>query len=166
VHGETAVVIKNGIIHHLHGHYTLEHLQATSVTIEDWIGPLMMAAVYCPKHTIKAEQFQSFYATLGHRFLTGGVYNTKHSIWGCRLTTPRGRVLFQDMQVDNLTYVSTGETTYCERNTCIQHTCCVRFWPILRSLPSYKRSFENHSATQFTNPQHKNNEMVDILSPH
>jgi exonuclease III len=44
-HGGTAIIIKNGIKHHLHGHYTLEHLQATSVTIEDWIGPVTIAAV-------------------------------------------------------------------------------------------------------------------------
>ena len=112
-HGGTAIVIKNGIKHHLHGYYTLEHLQATSVIIEDWIGPLTIAAVYCPpKHIIKAAQFQSFYATLGHRFLAGGDYNAKHPLWGSRLTTPRGRELFQAMRADNLTYVSTGEPTY------------------------------------------------------
>jgi hypothetical protein len=112
-HAGTAIVIKNGIKHHLHGYYTQEHLQATSVVIEDWIGPLMIVAVYCPpKHTIKAVQFQTFYATLGHRILAGRDYNAKHSLWGSRLTTPRGRELFQTMQADNLTYVSTGEPTY------------------------------------------------------
>lgn len=47
-HWGTAIIIKTGIEHHLHEHYNLEHLQATSVTIEDWIGPLTIAAVYCP----------------------------------------------------------------------------------------------------------------------
>ena len=52
-------MIRNGIKHHLHGHYNLEHLQITSVIIEDWIGPRTIAAVYClPKHAVKAEQFQ------------------------------------------------------------------------------------------------------------
>lgn len=50
-HGGTAIVIRNGIKHHFHGHYSLEHLQATSFTIEDWIGPLTIAAVYCPLNT-------------------------------------------------------------------------------------------------------------------
>jgi len=44
-HGGTTIIIKNGTKHYLHGHYNLEHLQATSVTIEDWIGPLATAAV-------------------------------------------------------------------------------------------------------------------------
>jgi hypothetical protein len=58
-YGGTAITIRNGIKHHLHGHYNLEHLQITSVSIEDWIGPRTIAAVYClPKHAVKAEQFQ------------------------------------------------------------------------------------------------------------
>jgi exonuclease III len=76
VHGETAIIIQNGLKHHLHGHYSVDHLQATSVTVEDWMGPLTIAAVYCPpKHAIKADQFRHFYSTLGRRFLAGGYYN-------------------------------------------------------------------------------------------
>jgi exonuclease III len=107
-HGGTAIIIQNSIKHHLHGHYTLSRLQVTSVTIEGWIGPFTIAAVYCPpKHTIKGDQFRSFYATLGNRFLAGGDYNAKHSFWGSRLTTPRGRELFQAMQANQ----STGPVT-------------------------------------------------------
>jgi len=112
-HGGTAIVIKNNMKHHLHGRYNREHLQATSFTIDDWIGPLTIAAVYClPKHVIKADQFLSFYVTLGQRFLAGGDYNAKHCHWDSRLTTPKGRELFSAMQTANLTHVSTGEPTY------------------------------------------------------
>jgi len=105
---------KNGIKHYLHGHYKLEHLQATSITVADWVGPLNIAAIYCPpKHTIKTEQFQHFYASLGHRFLAGGDYNAKHTYWGSRLIAPRGRELLKAIQTENLMYVSTGEPTYC-----------------------------------------------------
>jgi hypothetical protein len=91
----------------------MTHLQATSVTVEDWIGPLTIAAVYCPpKHAVKAQQFRSFYATLGHRFLAGGDYNAKHCHWGSRLITAKGRELFKAMQEDNLLHISTGEPTY------------------------------------------------------
>jgi exonuclease III len=69
-HGGTAIIMKKGIKHHLHGHYNLEHLQATSH--EDRTRPLKIAEVYCPKHAIKAEQFLSFYANLRQRFLAGG----------------------------------------------------------------------------------------------
>jgi len=56
--------------------------------MEDRIVPLTVAAVYCPKHAVKSEQFWSYYAALGQRFLAGGDYNAKHSHWGSRLTTP------------------------------------------------------------------------------
>jgi hypothetical protein len=112
-HGGTAILIRNCIKHHLHDHCNLEHLQATSVTIEDLIGPLTIAAAYCPpKHAIKAEHFLSFFHNLGHRLLAGGDYNAKHCHWGSRLITPKGRELFKAMQTDNLTHDSTGEPTY------------------------------------------------------
>jgi len=95
-HRGTAILIKNCIKHYLNGQYNLENLQATSITVEDWVGPLTIAAIYCPpKHTIKAKQFQHFYASLGHRFLAGGDYNTKHTHWGSRLIAPRGRELLK-----------------------------------------------------------------------
>jgi hypothetical protein len=96
--GGTAIITKTGIKHHLHEHCNVDHLQATSVVIEDWIGPLTLAAVYCPpKHNIKAEQFRSFFSTLGQRFLAGGDYNAKHPRWGSRPTTLRGRELYKAM---------------------------------------------------------------------
>jgi Ca2+/Na+ antiporter len=55
--------------------------QTNSVTVEDWVSPLTIAAVLSPKHTIKAEQFQHFNATLGNRFLASGNYNAKHTHW-------------------------------------------------------------------------------------
>jgi hypothetical protein len=71
--GGNAIIIKTGIKDHLHYHYNLGYLQATSVVTEDWIGPLTLAAVYCPpKHNIKAEKFQRFFDFLGQRFLAGG----------------------------------------------------------------------------------------------
>ena len=150
-HGGTAIIIKIGIKHHLHDHYNLDHLQATSVVIEDWIGPLTLAAVYCPpKHNIKGEQFQRFFATLGQRFLAGGDYNAKHPQWGSRLTTPRGRELLKAIQAEHLSHVSTGEPTYWPSDRrrvpdlldfgvvkliplCTLHA---ESWPILGSFPS------------------------------
>jgi hypothetical protein len=111
-HGGTAILIKNGLKHYLHGHYTADYLQATSITVEEWVGPLPIAPVYCPpKHVIKADQFRQFYSTLGRRFLAGGDYNARYTQWGSGLTTPRGRELFKTMQADQLLHISTGEPT-------------------------------------------------------
>jgi hypothetical protein len=110
---ERQYLLKKGLKHYLHVHYTVAYLQATSITVEDWVGPFTIAAVYCPpKHEIKADKFRHFYTRLGHRFLAGGDFNAKHTHWGSRLTNPRGRELFKATQADKLLQVSTGEPTY------------------------------------------------------
>lgn len=112
-HGGTAIIIKSSIKHYELSKYSKNHLQATSIAIQDWKGQLVISAVYCqPKPTIKEDQFALFYQTLGHRFIAGGDYNAKHPLWGSRLTTPRGRQLFQALTNNNLQHLATGEPTY------------------------------------------------------
>jgi hypothetical protein len=92
-HGGTAILIRNDIRHHLHRHYNLEHLQATSITIEACIGPLTIAEVYCPsKHASSL--------LLANAFWQEGIITHQ---WGSQLITPKGRKIFKAMQMDNLT---------------------------------------------------------------
>jgi hypothetical protein len=122
-------------------------------TVEDSAGPLTIAAIYCPpKHTIKAEQFRHFYATLQNRFLAGGDYNAKHTHWGSRLITPRGRELLKAVQEENLMHVSTGEPTYwpsdglrChEADTRALNTSWGWLWSVRGTLTSsYNHIYEN-----------------------
>jgi hypothetical protein len=82
----TAIIIKNFIEHHKLNNYSQDFLQATNVTVEDTVGLLTISAVYLPpKHTVKQEQLEDFYNTLGHRFIARGDYNAKHTDWGSRL---------------------------------------------------------------------------------
>lgn len=114
-HEGTAVIIKTAIKHHVNPNYKHDFLQATSVTVEDWIGPITVAAVYCPpKHTIKCEQYTQFFKMLKNRFIAGGDYNAKHPWWGSRSHKPtsRGRQLHLSMMANNLIPLSTGEPTY------------------------------------------------------
>lgn len=112
-HGGTAVIIKNKIKHFELKEHRKEHIQATSIKVEEFNKTITISAVYCPpKHTIKKEQFEEFYQTLGPRFIAGGDYNAKHQQWGSRLATPRGRELQKTMLKNNLNQVSTGEPTY------------------------------------------------------
>jgi exonuclease III len=77
--GGSAIIIKRSIKHHQLNH-SEDFLQATSVSVEDYTGPLMVSAVYLPpKPTVKHEQLSAFYNTLGHRFIAGGDYNAKHT---------------------------------------------------------------------------------------
>lgn len=112
-HGGTAVIIKNSIKHNVMNKFQTPHIQATSVNIEDRRGSLTISAIYCPpRYTIKEEQFQDFFATLGNRFLAGGDYNAKHQQWGSRLATTKGRELLKCIANNNLKHVSTGKPTY------------------------------------------------------
>jgi hypothetical protein len=112
-HGGTAIIIKTSIKHFENPKYQLEFLQGTSVTVEDWQGPLTLSSVYCPpRHNITSNQFNDFFNTLGHRFLSGGDYNAKHQMWGSRINNPRGRQLARAMLDNNLNPISTAEPTY------------------------------------------------------
>ena len=45
-HAGTAIILKKNIKHHELPKYELEHLQATSIYVEDWNGPLTISAIY------------------------------------------------------------------------------------------------------------------------
>lgn len=74
---------------------------------------LTVAAVYCPpRHIMKKENFNEFFQTLGPKFIAGGDYNSKHTLWGSRLTTPKGRELSKLIEEQNYSFLSTGTPTY------------------------------------------------------
>lgn len=112
-HGGTAIIIRKNVKHHELTKYEKEHLQATSIEIEEWNGPLVLSSVYCPpKHTIKSNEFDEYLRTLGPRFIAGGDYNAKHKQWGSRLNTTRGRQLQDTIKTNKYNTASSGEPTY------------------------------------------------------
>lgn len=116
--GGTAIIIKKIIRHHEIPKFEQRHLQATSVVVEEWNGPITISAIYCPpRYIIKKEQFQQFFKTLGQRFIAGGDYNAKHQQWGSRLSTTKGRELLKAMQDNNLSHLSSGQPTYWPTDT-------------------------------------------------
>jgi hypothetical protein len=107
------MIIKNSIKHHQLNNYSQNFFQAINVSVEDSVGLLTVLAVYLPsKYTVKQGQLEGFYDTLGHRFITGGDYNAKHTDWGYRLITPRGREVLKTMKRNNLGHLSMGEPTF------------------------------------------------------
>jgi hypothetical protein len=68
------------------------------VSVEDSTGHLTISAAYLPpKHMVCTAQLEDFFITLGPRFIAGGDYNAKHTDWGSRLITPRGRVVLKTL---------------------------------------------------------------------
>jgi hypothetical protein len=49
---------------------------------------------------------------LGHKFVAGGDYNSKHTLWGSRLITTKDRELTRIIQEQKYSYLSAGTPTY------------------------------------------------------
>jgi hypothetical protein len=74
---------------------------------------ITIAAVYCPpRYNLKEEHYAAFFQTAGPKFLAGGDFNSKHTLWGSRLITTKGRELAKIIQTKNYSYLSTGSPTY------------------------------------------------------
>lgn len=65
-----------------------------------------------PKFNNKETEYTHFLSSLGHRFIDGGDYNAKHTYWGSRLVTSKGRQLLNSIKNMNLETLSSGEPTY------------------------------------------------------
>ena len=112
-HGGSAILTKSRIHQHESTHYCNQQTQSTNIIIDDWIFELQISAIYSPpKHSIKKYDYESFFSTLGNRFLAGGDYNAKHIHWVSRLVSPKGRQLLYAIENLNLDVISTGELTY------------------------------------------------------
>lgn len=112
-HGGTAIIIKSNIKHHELNKFSEKYLQSTSIVIDDWLGNLTLSAVYCPPgQSINENNFNTYFSSLGHKFIAGGDFNCKHHHWGSRIITTRGRQLLKSIIGNNLQHISTGEPTY------------------------------------------------------
>jgi hypothetical protein len=112
-HAGTAIIIKDSIKHHLMPEYKTDHIQATTVAVEDACGIINFTSVYCPpKHKITEPLFTNFFQSLGNRFVAGGDWNSKHLYWGSRLTTTRGRQLKLSIDTNHLQSISSLEPTH------------------------------------------------------
>lgn len=110
-HGGTAIVVRANIRHYESNSFCSNHIQATTIMIQDRTGQLVVSVVYYPsKHTITKYEYITFLGTLGRRFIAGSDYNAKHPQWGFRLT--KGRQLLLAMKTLELDIISTGQPSY------------------------------------------------------
>jgi len=117
-HRGTAIIIKNTLEYYERPKYAEPTIQATSITVSGLFYKITIAAIYCPpRHNLKEEHFKAFFQTLGPRFLAGGDFNRKHTLWGSRLTTTKGRELAKLLQANNYSFLSTGSPTYWPTDT-------------------------------------------------
>lgn len=111
--GGSAILIKSRLKHHQLCNYCEDYMQATNICIDESHRNLVISAIYCPpRHQISKDQFCNFYKSLGDRFMAAGDYNAKHTYWGSRLITPKGRVLYDVISKIGLNVISSGQPTY------------------------------------------------------
>jgi hypothetical protein len=88
-------------------------IHTTSTKVKRFPYEITITAVYCPpRHNLKKEQFETFFQTLGPKFVDGGDYNSKHTLWGSSLTATKGRELSNVIQEKNYSFLSAGTPTY------------------------------------------------------
>ncbi|KAH8355513.1 hypothetical protein KR093_010011, partial [Drosophila rubida] len=90
-------------------------MQATSIDVQMDYRSLKLAAVYCPpRFTISELQFMDYFNSLSEQFIAAGDYNAKHTHWGSRLVSPKGRQLYNALikPSNKLDCVSPGTPTY------------------------------------------------------
>jgi len=111
--GGTAIFIKESIKHFELEEHSQLYLQATTVRVNDGNNDLTVTAIYCPPQGGADEtKFTDFFRKLGNRFIVGGDYNAKHTHWGSRLITQKGRALFKTINTINAGTISTRKPTY------------------------------------------------------
>jgi exonuclease III len=97
-HGGSLIIICKSIPHNELPKYQTDKIQATTVEIKTTTWQFTVTAIYSPpRHNISTEDYKDFFQSLGSRLMVGGDWNAKHTRWGSRVTTTKGRNLLRKM---------------------------------------------------------------------
>jgi hypothetical protein len=111
--GGSAIILRNNIKHYEEEKYATHEIQATIVTIETSKQRLTVSAIYCPpRYNIHANEYKELFGIMNNRFIIGGDFNAKHTHWGSRLITSKGRELYKATSDFGCEVLSTGKPTY------------------------------------------------------
>jgi len=79
---------------------------------------IVVASLYSPpKHNIKTERYVELLKNTEIRFIIGGDFNAKHTHWGWRLISAKGRELLETINEHKCEAISTGKPTYWPTDT-------------------------------------------------
>lgn len=111
--GGSAIIIKSSIIYEEQPQYSTIGIQATIIKIKIGGRPVIISAIYCrPRDQLKEADYKTLFDNMDGAFIAGGDYNAKHTWWGSRLCTTKGRELLNCIRRNNYTAISTGTPTY------------------------------------------------------
>jgi hypothetical protein len=113
--GGSAILVKETITQYEGLHLQKEDVQLTTIVIRTRKNNqrLNIGAIYIPpRYNLKKETYKLILNHLGERFIVGGDFNAKHTDWGSRLTTTKGRQLRQAITEMSCNFHSTDSPTY------------------------------------------------------
>lgn len=116
--GGSAVIVRKSIKHIEDEEIKTDEFQATTIKIFTKNENLLITALYSPpKHQIKYEQYKQLIEKHNDRHIIGGDFNAKHTHWGSRLTTTKGRELLKASNDTGCSIISSGTPTYWPTDT-------------------------------------------------
>ena len=111
--GGTAVIINENIKHHEQTKYETVGMQATTICVNTKQDCFDVSAIYCrPRFNLKKDDYLAYLNSLNKRFIIGGDWNAKNTIWGSRITLTKGRELLKACNELNCQFHSTGKPTF------------------------------------------------------
>ena len=111
--GGSTILIKESIKHTEDIKIELDAIQVTTVNVQTRCKKIKISALYCPPSCkVQRSDFVYLFKQLKNRFIIGGDFNAKHTYWGSRLTTSRGKALYEAAREAKCSFQSTGKPTY------------------------------------------------------
>lgn len=111
--GGSAIIIHQKIKHSVELNIETSNMQVTTVSLCLSSKAFKVSAIYCPpRSTMRKNDYLELFKSLGNYFIAGGDYNAKNTFWGSRLSTPKGKELYQAACEFKCDFVSTGKPTY------------------------------------------------------
>ena len=111
--GGSAILVRSNIDHYPGAMISKDEFQATTITVKLDGTEINVTALYSPpRHAIKAFQYKELFEQIGEKFIIGGDFNAKHTHWGSRLITPKGRELLKAANDSSCEFLSTRKPTY------------------------------------------------------
>jgi hypothetical protein len=112
--GGSTVIIKNNIKHYEVPAIEEEIMQVKTLKVKSINNrDFSISSIYCPpRHQLKKGDYSRLFKSLGPNFIIGGDFNAKNTYWGSRLTTSKGKELFNAARENNCEFLSGDKPTY------------------------------------------------------
>lgn len=116
--GGASIYIKECIKHAIGLKLELESMQLIGVQVRTKHDLLNISSIYCPpRYKVDKNEFTNLIKSLRPNLIIGGDLNAKHTFWGSRCISQKGRALYEAGMENNCDFHSTGKPTYWPTDT-------------------------------------------------